>query len=57
MTKDLIQGFEADEGASRLLHSLRDDFRAPGNSRRIASRIELDSSRSRAMPIAPQYGK
>jgi hypothetical protein len=24
MTKDLIQGFEADEGASRLLHSLRD---------------------------------
>lgn len=24
MTKDLIQGFEADEGASRLLHRLRD---------------------------------
>src|ERR1035437_936142 len=24
MTKDLSQGFEADEGASRLLHSLRD---------------------------------
>ena len=24
MTKDLIQGFEADEGASRLLRSLRD---------------------------------
>lgn len=24
MTKDLIEGFEADEGASHLLHSLRD---------------------------------
>jgi len=24
MTKDLIQGFEADEGASRLPRSLRD---------------------------------
>jgi len=41
MTKDLIQGFEADEGASRLLHSLRDLIQNARRQAAIAVNIGL----------------
>ena len=57
MTKDLIQGFEADEGASRLLPSLRDDSERPAIRDALRHELSWHSRRSRAMPIAPEYGK